>query len=413
MFGSIGQFGWVQNTHEVGQLEKVMVTKKPEYSEATCRISRVCLSVVVSVSMLMVFAASKHFTSTEGIEEEKFAPSVFVSSPEEGDDVVRARANTGQVLFGIIAFRGAAKEVGMQRDAWLHKLDGSWDHALTAAGETATYRVFIGRGNDIQVPPEQLLKPDWDRRVVELDAEDTYEGLPEKVVSAVAYALRNGFEYFFKVDSDVLILPEIFLNNFHTNLRGKHFFGLVSLLDMEENGEAECRLNRRYHFGKCRLELLNSQEYHGVAPLSVDGGVTYGLSRAAMKAVVDTVRGEHQSWLQKNRRRNLYEDLLMSYLVVVRCGLKLTDYSGYTMDPSGWNVQNSCGSLQSPALKEQLKRLYAARTAVGISPRSNQVQQVMSMAAMAKVGVAPRYKAEQFTQLLREMHDFLTGSTKT
>jgi len=405
MFGSNGQFGRVQDTREEGELDEDKGTRNPEDSEATRRTARVCLSVALSVTMLLGFAALKHYTSIEGFEDERFAPSVFVSSSEEGYKVVRARVRTEQVLFGIIAHRGAAQDVEMQRETWLNQLHRNW-HAL-AAGEVATYRVFVGRENDNQFPPEQLLQPDWQRGVVELDAEDTYEGLPEKVVSAVAYALRNGFEYFFKVDSDILIFPRRFLYNFHANLRGKDFFGLVSLIDMEESGEGECRINRNYHFGRCKLEFLNSQEYGGVAPLSVAGGVTYGLSKAAMQAVVDTVRSpRHQRWLQENRRVNLYEDLLMSYLVVVRGGFNLTDYSDYTMDPTGWNVQDFCGSLQSPKLKLQLQQLYAARTAAGISPRPNQERHLMSLSAMAQVGIAPRYKTEEFPQLLQEMNDF-------
>ena len=47
-----------------------------------------------------------------------------------------------------------------------------------------------------------------------LDVDDTYEGLPSKVVAAILWGTANDYDYFFKVDSDVFMMPTKFMAAF-------------------------------------------------------------------------------------------------------------------------------------------------------------------------------------------------------
>ena len=77
-----------------------------------------------------------------------------------------------------------------------------------------------------------------------------------------------------------------------------------SLLFLGCEAELEIKIGAEYAFG-CRLPDV---------PL-------------AAELVTDPTR---RAWLQKNRFVNLYEDQLVSYLLVGVAGFDITDYSGYT-----------------------------------------------------------------------------------
>ena len=65
----------------------------------------------------------------------------------------------------------------------------------------ADAKFFVGRGEHKDYPED----------VVELDCGDGYESLPEKVRAITKWSLSNGYEYTFKLDDDVVILPSKFL----------------------------------------------------------------------------------------------------------------------------------------------------------------------------------------------------------
>jgi hypothetical protein len=57
---------------------------------------------------------------------------------------------------------------------------------------------FVGRGEPIDDPES----------VIELDCDDSYWGLPEKVRAIARWALEHGYGYMLKCDDDVLVSPE-------------------------------------------------------------------------------------------------------------------------------------------------------------------------------------------------------------
>jgi hypothetical protein len=61
---------------------------------------------------------------------------------------------------------------------------------------------FVGRG-------ESTLPTD----TVQLECDDSYQGLPEKVRSIVRWALDNGYDYMLKCDDDVLLKPQDILRS--------------------------------------------------------------------------------------------------------------------------------------------------------------------------------------------------------
>jgi hypothetical protein len=78
--------------------------------------------------------------------------------------------------------------------------------------DRASVKFFVGRGD----------RRDFPEDVVELDCGDGYESLPEKVRAITRWSLANGFEYTFKLDDDVIILPSKFLSSGyeHTDFTG-------------------------------------------------------------------------------------------------------------------------------------------------------------------------------------------------
>ncbi len=66
--------------------------------------------------------------------------------------------------------------------------------------DNADVLFFMGRGSTAVCSDE-----------IVLDCDDSYLGLPEKVRAIVQYALKGGWDYVFKCDNDVVLLPSKFL----------------------------------------------------------------------------------------------------------------------------------------------------------------------------------------------------------
>ena len=132
-------------------------------------------------------------------------------------------------------------------------------------------------------------------RVVELDADDTYEGLPEKVLSAVGWAHAKGrYTHFVKTDTDIIVdAKRYFPHMFGPEglARSNPIVGRIAGLTLGTRGSrvVRCNFNPTWHFGKCSRDFLNSAPYEGVRPLSLDGSSTYVLSARAMKTAVGRV----------------------------------------------------------------------------------------------------------------------------
>lgn len=83
------------------------------------------------------------------------------------------------------------------RQNWARAIRESWLQRARAAG--ADVEFFVGRGETPVVG------------AVELDCDDSYQGLPDKVREIVRWALQKGYNFVLKCDDDVVLNPELIL----------------------------------------------------------------------------------------------------------------------------------------------------------------------------------------------------------
>lgn len=98
-----------------------------------------------------------------------------------------------KILIAIVNCRSRRDWANAIRNTWLPQVPES----------RADVRFFVGRG-DPQVFPADT---------IELDCDDSYQGLPDKIRSIVRWAYENGYDYVMKLDDDVVIRPEALLNS--------------------------------------------------------------------------------------------------------------------------------------------------------------------------------------------------------
>ena len=149
--------------------------------------------------------------------------------------------------------------------------------------------------------------------MITLDTGDAYEDLPSKVLGAIQWAVDRDYDYVFKADTDVFVIPDVFLRYLKVNAidEGVDWMGTENKMYKLADGESpnspenasgfKCGLARDWHFGKCSRPELNRKPYSGVNPVSVDGGHGYLLSKDAMWAVTDYVFKHEEDELIPNR----------------------------------------------------------------------------------------------------------------
>jgi hypothetical protein len=254
---------------------------------------------------------------------------------------------------------------------------------------------------------------------------DAYEDLPAKVLAAIQYAAEHDYDYVYKVDTDVFVLPEIFLKFVKTQVVDKNIDWMGSenkmypayldpSIDFTDPANAaivkansspsgfKCGLAREWHFGKCTDAALNKQRYAGVNPVSVDGGHGYILSKAAAWAVNDFAFKRSDD-LRRHRRIDIYEDQLVSH-ILVKQGFLPVDYSGVApYKVSGMTKEmadDSCALADDPGLGAAVgDRLRAMRdyrfesganlyeTAAGWNPGTMDAR--MLPTSLLRVGIQP------------------------
>ena len=267
-------------------------------------------------------------------------------------------------------------------------------------------------------------------KTVELPVGDAYEDLSAKVLAAIQYAAEHDYDYVYKVDTDVFVIPEIFLKYVKTQVADKKidwmgtenkmdFAILDESVDFTDFKNAEivqansspsgfkCKLTREWHFGKCTDDAFNHQRYAGVNPVSVDGGHGYVLSKAAMWAVSDFAFKRSDD-LERHRRIDIYEDQLVSH-ILVKQGFLPVDYSGVApYEVSGMTKEmadDSCALANDPllgaAVGDRLRAMFDYRfesgadlyeTAEGWNPRTLDAR--MLPTSLLRVGIQPYVSAD-------------------
>lgn len=129
----------------------------------------------------------------------------------------------------------------------------------------------------------------FNKHVIHIDCDDTYEGLPNKIHNICKYIKSNPifkqFSYFCKIDATSPIKSLI------SNLGCDDYYGIIA---------GEWCFNRSNHFGKCSKDSpWNCKMYNGKFTPYCLGGC-YVFSKKALKAISETPNDcEH----------DIYEDL--------------------------------------------------------------------------------------------------------
>jgi len=93
-----------------------------------------------------------------------------------------------KLLCAITGCHWREEHLDWQRKTWIKQTPG------------IDIRVFLGKDENCQ----HILKDDE----VLLDCADNYKGLPEKVQKVFQWALLQGYDYTFKTDDDMFVVPE-------------------------------------------------------------------------------------------------------------------------------------------------------------------------------------------------------------
>lgn len=152
---------------------------------------------------------------------------------------------------------------------------------------------------------------DKDNKVLNINCNDKYEGLPEKVLKTYKYIINNTefntYNNFFKLDDDMIITKLINEND----IKKYDYYGKVHI---SYNG------NRKWHIGKCSTNSkFNTTEYKGVYIPWCLGGYGYIISRYAIKLIQTNT----------NYKDHIYEDLYISLLL-----------NEHNIKPININIQN-------------------------------------------------------------------------
>ena len=137
------------------------------------------------------------------------------------------------------------------------------------------------------------------RDVLEVDAPDTYEGLPAKVLAAVAaVSALGGAEWVYKVDDDCYVhVPRLLWACERYSLEHDAWGHLIGP-----------GVDRTWHYGKCQDDALNTTPFAGPTDhMYFNGGASYLLGRAAADAVAAARADDHPL--------ELYEDHLVGKLL--------------------------------------------------------------------------------------------------
>jgi hypothetical protein len=135
-----------------------------------------------------------------------------------------------------------------------------------------------------------------DKHLLEIDCNDYYEGLPEKVIKTYKFiyesCLFNNFTHFCKLDDDMIIRQLI-----NTSMLSE-YCGKVN-----NNCTGN---NRRWHINRCSKDsLFNTIEYTGPYVPWCLGGCGYFISRNSLKILsTDT-----------NYHNEIYEDLYVAKIL--------------------------------------------------------------------------------------------------
>ncbi len=113
----------------------------------------------------------------------------------------------------------------------------------------------------------------FEGNVIKLACDDSYCGLPDKIVSAFKFISENSafdsYTHFHKLDEDMTLIKEIDfeLTDYMGMIAGKH------------------TINRNHHIGRCEGHYWNDKPYEGEISDWCEGGLSYIVSRKAIECI--------------------------------------------------------------------------------------------------------------------------------
>ena len=137
---------------------------------------------------------------------------------------------------------------------------------------------------------------DIDLKILYINSNDTYEGLPEKVLKSYKYIVENEifdeYTHFIKLDDDMIIKNYISYDLIKSlNYAGKVFDGIG---------------DRAWHIGKCSKDnIWNSTHYSGIYTSWCLGGFGYIISRYSINLIKNDTTYNNA----------IYEDLYIALLL--------------------------------------------------------------------------------------------------
>jgi hypothetical protein len=134
---------------------------------------------------------------------------------------------------------------------------------------------------------------DKEKKILNIQCNDKYEGLPEKIFKTYKYLIEsqdfNHYTHFLKLDEDMII----------KNLINKNIYSKINYGGIIQN----CVGNREWHIGKCsHNHYYNTNSYKGIYVPWCLGGYGYIISRSAIEIIKNNTKYfEH-----------IYEDLYIA-----------------------------------------------------------------------------------------------------
>jgi len=143
---------------------------------------------------------------------------------------------------------------------------------------------------------------DIDSKILSINCNDKYEGLPEKVLKTYKYIVEssmfNQYTHFIKLDDDMIIKKIMDYND-------------IKNINYGGNVQTTNEGDRKWHMGKCsKNSIWNITPYKGIYTHWCKGGYGYIISRNTINNIK----------YDKNYFNNIYEDLYIA-LTLKKCNI--------------------------------------------------------------------------------------------
>lgn len=154
----------------------------------------------------------------------------------------------------------------------------------------------------------------YENKIIKLNCDDSYCGLPDKITSTFRYILSNSifdeYTHFYKLDEDMKYIKEIDfeLTDYMGMVAGKHM------------------INRNHHINRCGNHYWNDKPYEGEISDWCEGGIGYIVSRKSIE-YISKVDGKNYP----------LEDVMIANILETN-GIypKFTNVEWYNKSPDQW-----------------------------------------------------------------------------